>query len=178
MLNAAAYRALERLDDNRTVTIRAVRADDKERVLAAFHALEPRSIYMRFFHEKKALSEEDLRRITEIDHVQEVALVATTESPDGEVIVAMGRYAASGASAELAFTVEEDYQGRGLGRRLLQHLAAIARENGVVEFEASVLGDNAAMLAVFAACGLPLTRTTGDGVVNLTLSLGPAGTGN
>jgi GNAT superfamily N-acetyltransferase len=173
MLNAAGYRVLETLDDSSTVTIRAVRADDKERILAAFHALAPRSIYMRFFHDKKELSEDDLRRITEIDHVAEVALVATVEGSNGEAIIAMGRYVATGTSAELAFTVADDYQGRGIASRLLQHLLPIARANGVVGFEASVLGGNEAMLAVLASTGLPMTTAEADGVVNVTLSLGP-----
>jgi hypothetical protein len=54
---------------------------------------------------------------------------------------------------------------------LLRHLAAIAREKGVSRFEAEVLPENRAMLAVFSRCGLPVKKVSGGGAVHVTLSL-------
>ena len=170
-MNAAQYLVQETLNDGSAVTIRAVRPDDKARIVKAFRALEPHSIYARFFHAKTELSEQELRQLTEIDYVSAVVLLATIGARQQETVIGLGRYVASGPSAEVAFVVEEDYGGRGIARRLLHHLTHIARENGVKKFEADVLADNAPMLAVFRDSGLTMTTTHADGVMHVTLLL-------
>ena len=74
-------------------------------------------------------------------------------------------------SAELAFVVEEDYQGRGIASRLLARLAALARSQNLTRFEADVLSENSAMLAVFKRCGFPMRQRRDGGVIHLTLAL-------
>ena len=170
-LNAAQYLVRETLNDGSPVTIRAARPDDKQRILTAFLALEPHSIYARFFHAKTELSEQELRQLTEIDYVSAVVLLAAIGARQQETVIGLGRYAASGGSAEVAFVVADDYVGRGIAGRLLHHLTHIARENGMAKFEADVLEDNAAMLAVFRDSGLPMTTTNADGVTHVTLLL-------
>lgn len=168
-LNAKQFLVQETLDDGTAVTIRAVRPDDKARIVKAFLALEPHSIYARFFYAKTELSEQELRQLTEIDYISAVVLLATIGTSPHETVIGLGRYAATGRSAEIAFVVEEDYAGRGIAKRLLQHLTHIAQENGVAKFEADVLGDNAPMLAVFRHSGLTMTTTHSDGVTHVTL---------
>ena len=153
------------------ITIRAVRRDDKERIVAAFNALERRSIYLRFFSHKKELSDEELRRVAECDGASEVALVATVANGDREIIIGMGDYVRSGAGAEIAFVVEEDFQGRGIATRLLRQLADVARANGMSQFEADVLAENAPMLNVLRKSGLRMRESRRDGVVHATLLL-------
>ena len=109
--------------------------------------------------------------------MHDVVLVATIESGKQETIVGLGRYARSGPSAEIAFTVEEDYQGRGIASRLLLELTHIARDNGILRFEADVLADNAPMLDVLHHSGLPMREAEADGVVHVTLFPGD-GRGN
>lgn len=169
-MNAAEYRAVEELRNGTAMTIRAIRADDKERVLKAFRALERQSIYTRFFSMKGELSVDDLRRLTEVDQKRDVALVATVGVE--EVMIAGGRYLSSGASAEIAFTVEEDYQRQGVASRLLRHLAHIGRANGITQFEAYVLAENASMLGVFRRSGLPAKQERIEGQWRVTLELG------
>jgi GNAT superfamily N-acetyltransferase len=155
------------------VTIRTIRPDDKERIVKAFLALEPRSIYLRFFSHKKDLSDEELRRVTEPDRARDVVLVATTGTGDQETVIGLGEYARSGPSAaDIAFVVEEKQRGRGIAGRLLRELAHIARENGIARFEADVLADNAPMLSVLRGSGLPLQESMCAGVVHVTLALG------
>ena len=74
-------------------------------------------------------------------------------------------------SAEIAFTVEEDYQGQGIASRILRHLIHIAQIKGVSQFEAEVLPKNRAMLAVFARSGLPMKESQEEGTVHVYLSL-------
>jgi len=169
-MNAAGYRAVEQLRNGKSLTIRAIRPDDKERVLRAFNALERDSIYTRFFTPKTTLSADDLRRLTEVDQVRDVALVATRG--DEEVLIGGARYMSSGASAEIAFTVEEDYQRQGIAGCLLRHLAQIARANGIARFEAYVLAQNASMLGVFRRSGLRTTQKRDNGQWLMTLELG------
>ena len=169
-MNAKQFLVQETLNDGTAVTIRSVRPDDKSRIVKAFLALEPHSIYARFFYAKTELTEQELRQLTEIDHVTAVVLVTTIGAAPEETVIGLGRYAANGRSAEVAFVVEEDYGGRGIAGRLLHHLTRIARENGVEKFEADVLDDNAPMLAVFRHSGLKVNTTAqADGVTHVTL---------
>lgn len=176
MNRARDYSVGDVLKDGTRVTIRAVRPDDRDRFLEAFRSLEQDSIYTRFFSHRGDPSDAELDRAVNVDFVREVVLVVTTETGRGETIIAAGRYVASEApnterSAELAFIVEEDYQGRGIASRLLGHLAALARSQRLTHFEADVLSQNSPMLAVFKRCGFPMQQRRDGGVVHLTLEL-------
>ena len=153
------------------VSIRAVRPDDRERIVNAFRELDRRSVYLRFFSHKKALEDAELRRVTECDGVSRAALVATVGGGDREIIVGLGEYVRRGASADIAFAVEEDFQGRGIASQLLQQLADLARANGITQFEADVLAENTPMLAVLRNSGLRMRTSHGQGVVQATLFL-------
>jgi RimJ/RimL family protein N-acetyltransferase len=176
MIDPANYDETEVLKNGATVRVRSIRPDDKIRLSEAFGNLEAESIYTRFFHHKKSLTEEELRAATEVDFENAVALVVTTGSGENETIIGGGRYAAfdisnKRQSAEVAFTVEEDFHGQGIASRLLRHLARIAREKGVSQFEAEVLPENKAMIAVFERSGLPIRKQFEGGALHVTLSL-------
>jgi GNAT superfamily N-acetyltransferase len=164
------------LKDGTVVTIRAIRRDDSGRLLEAFGSLDRESVYTRFFSYKRELTETELKQFTDVDFDHVVALVATTTTEDVETIIAGGRYITDDApgptrSAEVAFTTEENYQGRGIARLLLRHLVRIARENGVSRLEADVLAGNQPMLTVFRRTGLPIQQRSEGGVIHVTLSL-------
>lgn len=176
MNHASEFSVNDVLKDGTRVAIRAIRPDDRDRFLEAFRLLEKDSIYTRFFSPRNDLSDAELDRATNVDFVREVALVVTTETRRGETIIAVGRYVASEASntersAEVAFIVEEDYHGRGIASRLLAHLAALARSQGITRFEADVLSRNSSMLAVFKRCGFPMRQRSDGGVIHVTLGL-------
>lgn len=175
MTDARHHRASETLRDGTVVTIRAARADDRHRIAQAFGRLDRDSLYTRFFTYRKALSDAELARVGAMDFVREAMLVATIVTPDEETIIASARYIAherDAHSAEIAFVVEEDYQGRGLARCLLGHLAELARRAGITRFEADVLPDNKPMLAVFERSGWAIEKRRGDGVVHVQLAIG------
>jgi RimJ/RimL family protein N-acetyltransferase len=176
--DARNYRAEDTLRNGIVITIRAVRSDDRERLSNAFAKLERESVYTRFFTYKKALSATELGHIDTMDFVRDVMLVVTTRPDGDEIVIASARYVANdtdeeGVSAEVAFTVEEDYQGLGIAGRMLAHLIAIARQGGIARFVADVLPGNKAMLAVFARAGLPLHKRIESGVVNVEIDLLP-----
>jgi RimJ/RimL family protein N-acetyltransferase len=172
----AAFSRPHQLRNGTPVLIRAIRPDDRERIVAAFHKLDPRTIYTRFFSAKKELSEADLGRIEASDFVHAAVLVATLGSGADESIIGGGAYTViqrpdGVPTAELSFTVEEDYHGQGLSTLFMALLTEIARERGIRRFEAEVLAGNTAMLNVFLHSGLPMTRQIEDGVVHVLMSL-------
>ena len=171
--NLQDFAAIHVLPNGISILIRAVRPDDKERLRVAFSELERASIYTRFFGYRKELTEAELEQATHVDFDRVVALWAAIDSGGAEIIIGGGRYveSASGAGAEVAFAVEEDYQGQGIASCLLRHLVRIARSKGLVQFEADVLPTNRAMLAVFARSGLPMRQQSARDVIHITLSL-------
>jgi RimJ/RimL family protein N-acetyltransferase len=166
------------LRDGRPALIRVMQTDDEERLKAAFAQLDPQTIYTRFFSFRKELPERAFLRIAQIDFVNLAGLVATIGAGADETVIGgasyVGRTAHDGAKvAEVAFTIEEDFQGQGLAGRLLAALITLARRHGLARFEAEVLTGNAPMLAVFRRSGLPLhLRRQGD-VVHVDLDLAP-----
>jgi GNAT superfamily N-acetyltransferase len=162
------------LRDGTPVRIRAVRADDKERLRLAFERLSPATINRRFFHAKKGLTSEELRMVTELDFCDHVSLAVTLEQESDERFIAVGRYVriAPGADrAELALTVVDEYQHRGAGTLLAHHLVAIARSAGVRELVALVLDENEDMLELLQSLNLPMQQTIEDGVHSVVLDL-------
>lgn len=164
------------LRDGTPAIIRPMHPDDRGRIVAAFSQLDPSSIYTRYFTHLKALPEKTLDRLKDIDFEHLAALAVTIGSGDDEVVIGSGTYvvfdAPDGAkAAEVAFTVEEDFQGNGLATRLLETMIEIARRHHIVRFEADVLADNAAMLAVFKRCGLPVRKRRDGGVTHIEIDL-------
>jgi RimJ/RimL family protein N-acetyltransferase len=171
------YEAADRLKDGTPVVVRAIRPEDAAGVLGAFKSLDPQSVYTRFFTFKKGLSDAELTQITNVDFDRVVALVVTMPGESGEKLIGGGRYFADAApdaarTGELAFMTADDCHGRGIASLILRHLTRIAREQGVTRFEADVLAQNQAMLAVFRRSGLPVReRPEGDAVhVSLLLA--------
>ena len=165
------YAVDELLRDGGSIHLRAIRPDDRERLVEHFHRLSARSIYFRFFCAKRRLTDAELDRFTRLDFVERVALVATLRTGAEERIIGVGRYAVlpdQPGAAEVAFVVADEHQGRGVGTVLLEHLLRIARRSGITEFQADVLGENNLMLQVFSASGLVVTRSIDAGVVHLS----------
>ena len=112
-----------------------------------------------------------------MDFVHNVGLIATIPGPEREMIIGVARYvllqpAQEGQlSAEVAFTVEEAYQGQGLASSLMRHIIMIAREQGLKSLEAEVLADNISMFKVFNRSGLPMQTKFLDGEILVTLLL-------
>jgi len=170
------YNVTERLRDQRTVTIRAVRPDDKGLIIDGIKAVSAESIYRRFLTTKKEITPQELKQATEVDFVNVVALVAIVEKEGNAQIAGGGRYIRSGPSgagqrAEVAFLVGDGFQGLGIASRIFKHLVAIARYSGITQFEAEVLPSNEGMVKIFARSGFPLTRTGTRDTIHVLMEL-------
>ena len=171
MFDPASYHVTETLSDGRKVEIRAQRPEDREALLVAFKRASKESIYHRFFAVKRTLSEQNAHFFLDIDFVRHVALVAVTNEDGKPAIIGGCRYVViEPGRADLAFSVIDDYQRRGLGTALMLHLVVIAREAGLRELVADVLADNTPMLKVFRRSGLAMTESIHGSVIHVVLS--------
>ncbi|GAA8848946.1 bifunctional GNAT family N-acetyltransferase/acetate--CoA ligase family protein [Helicobacter pylori] len=158
------------LRDGSVCRLRPIKPSDADGV-RRFHAGQSdESIYLRFFAPMRTLSDRDIKRFTEVDYVDRMALVATVR----DEIIGIGRYdRVSPHSAEVAFNISDNYHGKGIGSVLLEHLAAIAYATDITEFEAEVLPQNRKMLSVFSDAGYQVSRRFEDGVVTLHFAIEP-----
>ncbi len=145
------------LRDGTLLHLRPIHSDDGPRLLHLYDKLSDTSLYHRFFvvPQKDASKADYLARV---DYENQFALVAELA---GE-IVAVARYhrdVARPEHAEVAFTVADALQGKGIGSLLFHRLATIARAHGVAVLDAEVLKDNVPMIRVFEKSGAPMSRT-------------------
>ena len=172
MINAARYSAVDLLRDGRSIEIRALRTNDRADLLGAVGRTSAQSLYLRFFGAKREFSEKEIEFFVNVDFVNHVALVATVGEGKRTVIVGGGRYViVQPGTAEVAFAVVDQYHGQGIGRALLRHLVAIARDAALEKLVAEVLPDNIPMLKVFEKSGLRCTARLEGRVVQVTLRL-------
>jgi acetate---CoA ligase (ADP-forming) len=158
------------LRDGAALRVRSMRRDDRQALKDLFARCSPESIRFRFLHQVKELTEDMLDRLTDTDSWRHVALVVTQGEGRDERVVAVGRYqvqAERSGVAEVSFLVDDAMQRRGIGTLLLDALAELARERGVMRFSADVLADNRQMLSVFRKAGYALSATTSYGVTQL-----------
>jgi RimJ/RimL family protein N-acetyltransferase len=161
------------LRDGSVVHVRAIRADDTAR-LQAFHAhLSMDSIIWRFFRSVPSLSDEQARLFTHVDYVARMALIATRGEDAAEEILAVVRYdqTAGEREAEVAFVVQDAWQGHGLATALLHELASYARAHGIQRFHALTMGTNTRMLDVLHNCGFPCHMRCDGGDILATLDI-------
>ena len=101
-----------------------------------------------------------------------MALVVLTSSiAEDAQMVAIAHYLKDPRTnfAETAFLVRDDWQGRGIGSRLMLALAEAAQAQGIAGFTADVLADNKKMLQVFHKCGYALKSRLEGSVYSLTI---------
>ncbi len=161
------------LRDGKTAHIRPIQPEDAELLVEFYERVSDESKYYRFFSPMPHLSERDVKRFTQVDYVNRVALVLTSAG----AMIAVGRFdMVEPGRAEVAFLVEDGHQGRGIGQLLLEHLAQAGRERGIERFVAEVLPDNQAMIHTFKEAGYRVASQYDEGVMELEFSIDPTDT--
>jgi RimJ/RimL family protein N-acetyltransferase len=172
---AAAGRAV--LRDGSKVIIRQVRAADAPMLADGFARLGPESRRLRFLRRKDELSPAELCYFTDLDHHDHEALGALDHT--GGHGIGVARYvrdADDPQTAEIAVTIVDDWQGRGLGTELLARLSGRARAEAICRFTALVADDNAAMKALLRNVGAELVHRE-PGARGYEIALVPGGDG-
>lgn len=167
------------LADGSRLLLRPISPDDRALLLEGFEHLSPESRYRRFMGPHNQLSEHELHYLTDVDHVTHEAIVALDAETGAGIGVA--RYVADPAHpqrAEMAVTVIDDWQGRGVGTVLLDALIQRARENGVTRFTASVLATNDPMIELLHDMGDATCTQVGAGTKEYEVVLPERGVGS
>ena len=163
-----------RLADGTRLFLRPIRPEDAEAEQRFVARLSRRTLYMRLHAPVRELSVEQLIRFTQIDYDREMAFVAVDQEQDPGEIRAIGRYTrlADGERAEFGVTVEDSWQGRGLGHVMMEALENCGRERRVTEIFGYVLKENESMRQMMLARGyIPHRQEDDSHVIRFALPL-------
>uniref|UniRef100_UPI00118265B7 GNAT family N-acetyltransferase n=1 Tax=Elioraea rosea TaxID=2492390 RepID=UPI00118265B7 len=150
------------LADGREVTLRPIRPEDADAHAAAFARLDPEDVRYRFFAPLRALSPEQVARMTQIDYDREMAFIATREGEHGPETLGVVRIIRDGEEGEFAIVVRSDAKGAGLGSRLMRTALDWARSVGIRRVAGDVLAENRPMLRFVERLGFALKRSAED----------------
>ncbi len=167
----AQYESDVVLRDGSTLHLRPIRPGDAEGLLTLHDRLSLQSQKFRFFGLATSYAGE-VSRLLQADHDNEFALVAEA----GNRLIGVAAYVRDPAQterAEVSFAIADAVQGRGVGTRMLETLALIARDHHVQTFDAYVLADNDRMMRVFLDSGFEVQRRLEGGIFHVLLSLAP-----
>jgi GNAT superfamily N-acetyltransferase len=159
------------------IRIRPIWPQDRQRYLEFFQSLSPTTNAFRFLALKKRISEEELSYLTEPDNTQHVALVAVMNDNGRERIVGAARFimlpdGSSGSDhAELAVTVADEFQGKGIGARLVMSLIALARKRGVRALVLYASPGNTRVWRLVKRIAERASRRVEEGIVKIVVSL-------
>ena len=145
--------------DGTTVTIRPIRPEDADLEQEFVRNLSAETKYFRFMNTLRELSATQLVRLTQIDYDREMAFIAVTDIDGKEIEIGVARYATNpdGESCEFAIVVADDWQGKGLARRLMGVIIDTARSRGVKYMNGDFLGENRRMIQFVTSLGFVLS---------------------
>jgi RimJ/RimL family protein N-acetyltransferase len=154
------------------VILRPVKISDEHLLKDFFYSLSSESMYNRFISTRTDMPHERLQKYVAIDYSREMVILAIVKGSTGEQIIGMGQYFIDEAShtAEVAFVVFDEYQGKGLGAELLSYLTYLAKKSGLHGFTAEVLIGNKKMIQLFEKMGFIIEKTSDSGVYELKMS--------
>jgi acyl-CoA hydrolase/ribosomal protein S18 acetylase RimI-like enzyme len=153
------------------VRFRAIKPSDEEAMRRLFYRFSNKTVYRRFLYAITTMPHDKMQEYVNVDYNRVMSVVALVGEPDQEVIIAEARYAKDDKSAygELAFVVDEKYQGLGIATFLYDMLIRLAQERGLKGFTAEVLQANTGMMRVFEKGRLPINAHVRNGLSQLTI---------
>jgi GNAT superfamily N-acetyltransferase len=159
------------LRDGAAVAVRPLEREDRDALAAAVRRLSQRTRSLRFAVAKPQLTERDLDLLCDVDHHDREALVAVDPlTGSWTAVVRYGAFPGEPGAVDVAATVADEWQGRGLGTALLARLADRAREEGHLALRATVAADNRPCLRMLRRLGY-VPRGAQDGQLELELRL-------
>ena len=155
------------------VRFRAIKPSDEEEMRRLFYRFSDQSVYYRYFSPVKTMPHSRMQEYVNVDYGKVVSLVGLVGEEGSDRIIAEGRYVKhpDRPFGDVAFVVDEAYQGKGIASYLLKKLITAARENGLKGFTADVIGSNKSMMRVFEKSGLKVRAHFESGAYELTMML-------
>jgi acyl-CoA hydrolase/RimJ/RimL family protein N-acetyltransferase len=136
--------------DGRKVVYRPTKPSDNRMIQEHFYQMDDKDVEMRFFNLRRHFYREEMENMSQVDYVKNLSIVAVTGEIGFERIVGLGGYFLEhGTTAEVAFSIAKDWQGKGIGSVILLKLAEAARENGISTLTAYTLPSNRGMIRLF-----------------------------
>ena len=165
------YESREIVKGGLDIFVRPIKPEDAPLLLELFDSMSPMSRYYRFFSPKKALSREMLVRLTQVDYDRHIALVALREEEGREKMLGVARLISGPDKnrAEFSIAVGDPWQGKGIGRKLLERALDVAVDYGIKKVEGEVLAENEQMLALGRKLGFEMKRDGSAGDYVLTI---------
>jgi len=159
--------------DGLEVRFRHIRPSDEEDMRRLFYRFSDAAVYSRYFSSIKTMPHAKMQEYVNVDCNRAISLVGLTGPTDRERIIAEARYIRypDRPYADIAFIVDEAYQGYGIATRLFEILTQVARERGIKGFTADVLGTNKAMLKVFEKNPRAIKATIDQGIYELSIPI-------
>jgi len=154
-----------------TVVLRSLQYGERTPVLEVFAGLSERSRRLRFLGSKPRLLQRDVDWLVDVGCCGREAVVAVDQEMGRTVGIARFVRDASAPEAEIAFEVVDEWQGRGIGRRLVAELRLLAREQGILRFRALVAHGNRPAAALVRGLGDVLVQRYEDGAVELVVRI-------
>jgi len=159
------------LRDGTRARLRPLEPTDRDTLARGFEGLSDESRYRRFLSPLPRLTRTQLDYLTQVDHHDHEAILAVTGQDEPMGVARYVRTDPDGDEAEVAVTVVDRWQGRGLGTVLLERLTERAREEGVHRYTATALASNDDMIDLLEHVGDAETRNAADGVVEMRVAL-------
>ena len=153
------------------IVLRPLRLGEREPVLEVFAGLSERSRRLRFLGAKPRLPERDLELLVDVGRFGREAVAAVDAATGRAVGLARFVRDAGAPEAEIAFEVVDEWQGRGVGRRLVAELARLAREQRILRLRADVDRSNAPALALVRSLGDVVSQRSEGATVELVVRL-------
>ncbi len=164
------------LRDGSRLRLRPIRPEDQDRLSAFYDGLSRHSAYQRFFAVMKRLPPDWAHFLANVDYERRLALIAEHGTPEAPELIGVARYEQTDQvdTAEIAFVIQDGWQGRGLGTQMLDALLAAAHARGIRRFRAYVLAGNMRMIDLLVRFMDVQERVTESGVTELLLARRPA----
>ncbi|HKJ64284.1 MAG TPA: GNAT family N-acetyltransferase [Desulfopila sp.] len=156
--------------DDKKITIRPAKPVDERRIQEHYYKLNKKDVLSRFFHDKQSFNRSDLENKSHIDYIKDLTLIGVVGEIGFDEVIGVGEYllVVESNMAEVAFSISEEYQGKGLGKIFLKKLAEAARSNGISGLMAYTVPGNKAMIKLFKSLPYKVKTVIEDDALVLT----------
>jgi len=160
--------------NNTVIRFRAIKPSDEEEMRRLFYRFSDESVYYRYFSPIKTMPHAKMQEYVCTDYSKAMSIVGLIGDPGSGHIIAEARYVkehSASLEADVAFVVDEEYQGLGIATYLYKMLIRLAKERGIKIFTSDVLSSNSSMMKVFEKGEMSFKARLEGGIYRLIIQL-------